>query len=189
MPYHALVVVMSSGPASCARDEYNKMSSLGRQLMCLDAAFFKISQIGYLETKLGQSRIWLHLDGSWVAVGVKYAHQAFNNALTPYMVGWLAGTFPSRDMLCAIQKLWSSSGNSAGGGLASTRNAVENWYQYHALSLEKLEHCKATHAQKISFRLAHFISYDRFTLQLLRTAGPHTFLLHSSTYMKIIIGS
>ena len=126
MPYHALVVVMS-GPASCARDEYNKMSSLGRQLMCLDAAFFKISQIGYLETKLGQSRIWLHLDGSWVAVGVKYAHQAFNNALTPYMVGWLAGTFPSRDMLCAIQKLWSSSGNSAGGGLASTRNAVENW--------------------------------------------------------------
>ena len=61
-----------------------------------------------------------------------------------------------------LSRRWASEHKKCSGKLV---------YQYHALSLEKLEHCKATHAQKISFRLAHFISYDRFTLQLLGTAG------------------
>ena len=78
--------------------------------------------------RLSWGGIWLHLDGSLLAVGVKYAHQAFNNALTPYMVGWLAGTFPSRDM---IQKLWSSSGNSA--GVFASRAQEMQWKLVSAL--------------------------------------------------------
>ena len=77
-----------------------------------------------------------------------------------------------------LSRRWASEHKKCSGKLV---------YQYHALSLEKLEHCKATHAQKISFRLAHFISYDRFTLQLLRTAGPHTFLpsLYENHHRKL----